>query len=49
MVTVYDVMQDGLIGALTFVYRNGDTGGGIQTYYIGIGWQEGGQPRIKTL
>ncbi len=49
MVTVYDVMQDGLIGALTFVYRNGDTGGGIQTYYIGIGWQEGGQPRIKNI
>ncbi|MDE6992348.1 MAG: ATP F0F1 synthase subunit B, partial [Lachnospiraceae bacterium] len=48
MVTVYEVMQDGLIGALTFVYRNGDTGGGIQTCYIGIGWQEGGQPRIKN-
>lgn len=48
MVTVYNVMQDGLIGALTFVYKNGDKEEGIQTYYIGIGWQEGGNPVIKN-
>ncbi|MDE7203669.1 MAG: ATP F0F1 synthase subunit B [Lachnospiraceae bacterium] len=48
MVTVYDVRQDGLIGALTFVYRNSNQEDKIQTYYIGIGWQEGGEPKIKN-
>ena len=48
MVTVFDVMQDGLIGALTFVYRNDGTEGEIQTCYIGIGWREGGEPAIKN-
>ncbi len=48
MVTVYDVRQDGLIGALTFVYRKTDQEDKIQTYYIGIGWQEGGEPKIKN-
>lgn len=48
MVTVYDVQKDGLIGALTFVYRNTGQEGSIQTYYIGIGWEEGGNPHIKN-
>lgn len=48
MVTVYDVRQDGLIGALTFVYRNINQEDKIQNYYIGIGWQEGGEPKIKN-
>lgn len=48
MVTVYDVRQDGLIGALTFVYRNSNQEDKIQTCYIGIGWQEGGEPKIKN-
>lgn len=48
MVTVYDVRQDGLIGALTFVYRKLDQEDKIQTYYIGIGWQEGGEPKVKN-
>ncbi len=48
MVTIYDVQQDGLIGALTFVYRNINQEDKIQAYYIGIGWQEGGEPKIKN-
>lgn len=48
MVTVYKVQEDGLIGALTFVYRNTGQGDKIQAYYIGIGWEEGGTPRIKN-
>ena len=48
METVYDVRQDGLIGALTFVYRNSNQEDKLQTYYIGIGWQEGGTPKIKN-
>lgn len=48
MVTVYDVQRDGLIGALTFVYRNVGQKDKVQVYYIGIGWQEGGKPRIKN-
>ena len=43
MVTVFDVNRDGLIGAVTFIYRNNE----LQTYYVGIGWQEGGIPEIK--
>ncbi len=43
MVTVFDVKRDGLIGAVTFLYRAGR----LQTYYIGICWQEGGVPQIK--
>lgn len=42
-VTVFDVDLDGLLRAVTFVYRKGK----LQTYYIGIGWQEGGIPNIK--
>lgn len=42
MVTVFDVNPDGLIGAVTFLYREG----GLQTYYMGIRWKEGGIPEI---
>lgn len=44
MVTVYNVNRDGLVGAITFIYRNNK----LQTYYVGIGWQEGGIPKIKN-
>ncbi len=43
MVTVYDVYRDGLIGAVTFIYREDR----LQTYYIGIQWKEGGIPEIE--
>lgn len=43
MVTIFNVNRDGLIGAITFIYRNNE----LQTYYVGIGWQEGGIPEIK--
>lgn len=36
--------RDGLVGAITFIYRNNK----LQTYYVGIGWQEGGIPKIKN-
>lgn len=44
MVMIFQVNQDGLIGAITFIYRNNK----LQTYYVGIGWQEGGIPEIKN-
>ena len=43
MVTVYEVHRDGLIGAVTFIYRKGE----LQTYYIGICWKESGVPEIQ--
>ena len=43
MVTVYEVHRDGLIGAVTFIYRKGE----LQTYYIGIRWKENGMPEIQ--
>lgn len=43
MVTIFDVQRDGLIGAETFIYRNGQ----LQTYYTGIRWREGGIPEIQ--
>lgn len=43
MVTLYSVERDGLIGAITFLCRDGK----VQTYYLGIGWQRGGIPEIK--
>ena len=43
MVTVFEVHRDGLIGAVTFIYRKGE----LQTYYIGIRWKEGGMPEIQ--
>lgn len=44
MVTIFQVNQDGFIGAITFIYRNNK----LQTYYVGIGWQQGGVPEIKN-
>ncbi len=44
MVTIFEVNRDGLIGAKTFCCRDGR----IQTYYIGIGWQEGGIPEVRA-
>jgi len=43
MVTVFQVDLDGFLRAVTFVYREEK----LQTYYVGIGWQEGGIPKIK--
>lgn len=43
MVTVFEVQRDGLIGAVTFIYRRGE----LQTYYIGVRWKEGGMPEIQ--
>mgnify|MGYP006990156215 CR=1 FL=1 len=31
------------IGALTFIHRNGK----IQSFYVSVGWREGGIPEIK--
>lgn len=42
-VTVFEVQRDGLIGAVTFIYRDGK----LQTYYIGVRWKEGGVPEIQ--
>ena len=44
MVTIFNVNRDGLIGAVTFIYRNNE----LQTYYVGISWQEGGIPEIRS-
>ena len=43
MVTVFEVHRDGLIGAVTFIYRKEQ----LQTYYIGIRWKESGVPEIQ--
>ena len=43
MVTVYEVHRDGLIGAVTFIYRKGE----LQTYYIGIRWKGSGVAEIQ--
>ena len=43
MVTVFEVHRDGLIGAVTFIYRKGK----LQTYYIGVRWKEDGVPEIQ--
>ena len=43
MVTVFDVHRDGLLGAVTFIYRKNE----LQTYYIGVRWKEGGVPEIQ--
>ena len=45
MVTVFDVQRDGLIGAVTFVFRKGQ----LQAYYIGIQWKEDGTPEIQSI
>lgn len=43
MFTVFEVNADGLIGVITFVYRQDK----LQTYYVGIGWKEGGVPELR--
>ena len=43
MVTVFEVQRNGLIGAVTFIYREER----LQTYYIGIRWKQGGMPEIQ--
>ncbi len=43
MFTIFDVNRDGLIGVITLMYREGQ----LQTFYIGIGWQEGGVPKLR--
>ena len=43
MVTVFEVHRDGLIGAVTFIYRKEQ----LQTYYIGVRWKEGGVPEVQ--
>lgn len=45
MITVFDVYREGNIGALTFIHRNGK----IQSYYVSVGWREGGIPEIKSF
>jgi len=41
--TVVRVNKDGLLGIITFVYRNGS----LQTYYVGVRWREGGIPELN--
>ena len=45
MVTAFDVHRDGLIGAVTFIYRNGR----LQACYIGVRWKEDGAPEIRDI
>lgn len=44
VVTIFNVNADGLIGAITFLCRDGK----VQTYYVGIGWREGGIPKVQS-
>lgn len=44
MVTIFHVNRDGLLGAITFIYRGSE----LQTYYVGIGWQKGGIPEVRN-
>lgn len=43
MFTVFEVNSDGLIGVITFVCRQDK----LQTYYVGVGWKEGGIPELR--
>lgn len=43
LATVVRVNKDGLLGVITFVYRNGS----LQTYYVGVRWREGGIPELN--
>lgn len=43
MFTLFEVNSDGLIGVITFVYRQDK----LQTYYVGVGWKEGGIPELR--
>lgn len=45
MITVFSVHRDGNIDALTFVHRKGI----VQSYYVTVGWREGGIPEIKSF
>ena len=54
MVTVFDVQRDGLIGAMTFVFRKGQLQacyikGQLQACYIGVQWNEDGTPEIQSI
>lgn len=42
-VTIYNVNPDGFLGAVTFLYKKGK----LQTYFVGIGWKEGGISEIR--
>ncbi len=44
MFTIFQVNPDGLIGAVTFLYRKDK----LQTCYVGIGWRQGGVPEIRS-
>lgn len=44
MVSIFEPRRDGLIGMTTFIYRENK----LQTYYVEIGWQEGGIPKIRN-
>lgn len=43
MVTVFEVQRDGMLGAVTFIYRRAK----LQVYYIGIRWKAGGIAEIQ--
>ncbi len=45
LATVVQVNRDGLLGIITFIYRNG----ALQTYYAGVRWQEGGVPALSDI
>ncbi len=45
MVTVFDVRTNGIIGACTFLYRDGQ----LQNCYMQIAWKEGGVPEITSI
>ncbi len=42
MATIFNVQEGGLAGSVTFIHRNDR----IQTYYVGIRWEEDGIPVI---
>mgnify|MGYP007098664445 CR=1 FL=1 len=44
MVTLFDVAPDGVIRAFTFLYRDER----LQSYYVEVGWREGGVPEILS-
>lgn len=43
MVTIYKVYDDGLIGSITFLYRDGE----IQSYYVGVKPGTNGEPCVS--
>ena len=44
MVTIFNVNRDGLLGVITFIYRENE----LQTYYVEIGWQKEGIPEVRN-